>query len=421
MGDSATPLSQAYEPRKQPELNNMNIIDLLSDDEDDELLGGTTAPIFASQPRPTAVPSSTSVSAAQPPASQETALGTCTFTVHSTNTTAASGDAVTLERVAVSHDRNAISVKTAKGAILLGHLLPQQAALLAPILDRMKNILVTGNLTGYTAGRAKPILITLKVDSKRRLSNFELEPILAKVKTHLRHRFVRTNTTRDVKPVVPLQDINPNVTPSPNDTTNRAPLQKLATDLANIAATSTGDAVALDQKPAAVDATIEGYTNLGPDGAQAANAALRESLKSLTAGLFENDNDNTIVETTNITWEGQHEQLDEMFDQQAVARLQGLPNYPMPKQFANLTLFDYQKQGIRWLIHQERNENRVAPWLKEVTLLGSKKWKCSITRSVLSRPPNPVCGGILADDMGLGTFLLVVVPYCSIVPIIFTQ
>jgi SWI/SNF-related matrix-associated actin-dependent regulator of chromatin subfamily A3 len=135
-------------------------------------------------------------------------------------------------------------------------------------------------------------------------------------------------------------------------------------------------------------------------------SAMRESLQSLTQGLLEaTAGDHAQVEMTAVDWANQSQQLDELFDEQAKNRLALLPAYAMPPQFKNLQLYDYQQDGIRWLIHQERNQNAVAPWFKEVSTLAGKKYKCCITGALLPRPPKAVCGGILADDMGESTSL----------------
>ncbi len=49
-------------------------------------------------------------------------------------------------------------------------------------------------------------------------------------------------------------------------------------------------------------------------------------------------------------------ELDLIFEKQAREKLDNVPTYEMPSQFRpGLNLFDHQVEGIRWLVHQERN------------------------------------------------------------------
>jgi SNF2-related domain len=111
------------------------------------------------------------------------------------------------------------------------------------------------------------------------------------------------------------------------------------------------------------------------------------------------------MSTETTDWAAQQEELDKMFDAAVKNQLEGLPQYPMPPEFDSLDLFDYQKAGIRWLIHQERNDDAVPPWFTKRTQLGREFWHCDITKCLQDQAPKPIRGGILADDMGLGKTL----------------
>ena len=61
-----------------------------------------------------------------------------------------------------------------------------------------------------------------------------------------------------------------------------------------------------------------------------------------------------VVQTKQLDWQTQAKELDDMFDKQAAEQLKELPDIDMPSHFADdVSLFDYQSIGIRWLVHQE--------------------------------------------------------------------
>lgn len=250
----------------------------------------------------------------------------------------------------------------------VGHIKKGEAAKLAPLLDQMGNMTVDAIIPTLGTAVSMPVTIHLLTTSTRTLSNFELEPIYKIITSNLRNHF---------HPAKKSPKQLSQVTPSPTEEMNRAPLQALTAGLANIASTS-GE----DQKPKAQEDTSS------PDRAT--------SLKALTAGLTDKAAE-LEVEMNNVDWADAHEQLDEMFDQQTKNRLEQLPDYSMPPQLQNLELFDYQKDGIRWLMHQERNESAISPFIKEIFRNGKKKWLCTITRCEFSTPPKGICGGVLAD------------------------
>jgi hypothetical protein len=275
--------------------------------------------------------------------------------------------------------------------IKVGHIKKGEAAKLAPLLKQMKNITVTAIIPSPGTHGSMPVTVNLVTTSSRPLSNFELEPIYMTITRSLHHHFHRTKKAPNLS----------RVTPSPTEM-NRAPLQALTTGLANIASTSEED-----QKPKAREDT----NTSSPDRAtslQALTAGLagtKPSLQELTAGLADTKSD-LQVEMTTVDWEDAHQQLDEMFDQQTENRLEQLPNYSMPPQLHSLELFDYHKDGIRWLIHQERNESALPPFIKEIFPSGQKRWLCTITRAVFLKPPKPICGGVLADGTWLKVHVL---------------
>jgi uncharacterized protein (DUF2249 family) len=90
--------------------------------------------------------------------------------------------------------------------------------------------------------------------------------------------------------------------------------------------------------------------------------------------------------------------LDIMFEEQARDKLAHVPEIDMPAQLKGPTLFDYQKDGIRWLVHQENSGEAKVPFYSEITYKnGQTAWRCSITRRHQRSPPKRVKGGILAD------------------------
>jgi SWI/SNF-related matrix-associated actin-dependent regulator of chromatin subfamily A3 len=103
------------------------------------------------------------------------------------------------------------------------------------------------------------------------------------------------------------------------------------------------------------------------------------------------------IDISNMDSEQTIEVLDRMFDEIQAEQLANLPSIPMPKHLAKMELYDYQKDGIKWLVNQERKDT--VPFFEKV---GKSTWKCVITEARLNVPPSPIRGSILADDMGLG-------------------
>lgn len=112
-----------------------------------------------------------------------------------------------------------------------------------------------------------------------------------------------------------------------------------------------------------------------------------------------------IVETETIDWKEECAQMDTVFEQQLKEQLNDLPKFVKPKQFKNnLIIYDYQQEGICWLVQKERNPkpNPFARQRKAALMDGSTPHYCRITRTKLQKPYPPSPHKILADDMGLG-------------------
>jgi len=97
-----------------------------------------------------------------------------------------------------------------------------------------------------------------------------------------------------------------------------------------------------------------------------------------------------------LDWNKQQQALDEMFDKQLEDQYKDLPNVNMPSCFKNIELFEYQVQGIKWLLKKETRENP-APFYNTVKEGGKQMHLCEITQSSQSQPPSPIKGSILCD------------------------
>ena len=101
------------------------------------------------------------------------------------------------------------------------------------------------------------------------------------------------------------------------------------------------------------------------------------------------------VVTKRLDWNKQQQALDKMFDKELEAQYKDLPNVNMPSCFKGITLFDYQIQGIKWLLKKEAGAT--APFYKSVKEGGKQMYLCEITQSSQSQPPSPIKGSILCD------------------------
>jgi hypothetical protein len=90
--------------------------------------------------------------------------------------------------------------------------------------------------------------------------------------------------------------------------------------------------------------------------------------------------------------------LNIMFKEQAHEKLAHVLKIDMLAQFKGLMLFDYQKDGIRWLVHQEKSGEAKVPFFSQIEYKnGQRAWHCSITRRHQQSPLKHIKGSILAD------------------------
>ena len=110
-------------------------------------------------------------------------------------------------------------------------------------------------------------------------------------------------------------------------------------------------------------------------------------------------------------WQAVQKELDDIFVQQTKERMRHVPNIDMPKILTrneDLTLYDYQQDGIRWLVHKEVSSPVAIPsfYKQKVARPGltskdmSIQYECTLTKRVYETRPQPIRGSILAD----GTF-----------------
>ena len=115
-----------------------------------------------------------------------------------------------------------------------------------------------------------------------------------------------------------------------------------------------------------------------------------------------NNDHNVNVESETIDWDKEREEMDVLFDKQAVEKLKFLPPFSPPKQFKKTTkLFPHQKQGISWLVQQECNPPANPFVFHKTSIKTGNTIICDrLTRKKLQQHHAPVNGAILAD----GTF-----------------
>ena len=104
---------------------------------------------------------------------------------------------------------------------------------------------------------------------------------------------------------------------------------------------------------------------------------------------------------TKLDWNAQQAALDKMFDNQLKDKYKKLPKIAMPNCLQNITLIDYQIQGIKWLVKRETDASP-APFYKKRKEKGQVMHLCEITQSSQPEPPKPIRGSLLCDEMGLG-------------------
>jgi SNF2-related domain len=153
------------------------------------------------------------------------------------------------------------------------------------------------------------------------------------------------------------------------------------------------------QKLATFDAILADATH--GEVANALGVSLSAYESCLSRYSFSTSDMNEIeagVMMTPVDWEAQQKQLDEMFDQLHKDQMVDVPEYELSPLLNRIEFFDYQVDGIRWLMHQERHETML-PFFKRMPDRG---WFCEITQCIMAKKPDAIAGRILADDMGLG-------------------
>jgi len=99
------------------------------------------------------------------------------------------------------------------------------------------------------------------------------------------------------------------------------------------------------------------------------------------------------VTTKKLDWASQQKALDNMFDNTLKEQYKNLPNVEMSSCLTNITLLDYQIQGIKWLLKKE-TEATAAPFYKKVKENKQNMYLCEITQSSQVEPPKPIRGSV---------------------------
>jgi hypothetical protein len=99
-------------------------------------------------------------------------------------------------------------------------------------------------------------------------------------------------------------------------------------------------------------------------------------------------------------WEAMQQELDDLFVKQSKERMCGVPLIDMPNilEQNGVSLFDHQKDGIRWLVHKEVTNQDVPPFYKKKKFGSKVHWRCTITSLILKEDPEPLKHSILADE-----------------------
>ena len=109
-------------------------------------------------------------------------------------------------------------------------------------------------------------------------------------------------------------------------------------------------------------------------------------------------------------WKETQRELDTLFDKQNETKYDGIPAFVRPTGLKEeISLYQYQQDGIRWLLHQE-TADRIPPFWKE-RMLGHARnrhwWRCSLTGKMQKETPKSPMGSILA-----GTCLFLLLDIC---------
>jgi hypothetical protein len=103
-------------------------------------------------------------------------------------------------------------------------------------------------------------------------------------------------------------------------------------------------------------------------------------------------------------WKTNQRELDTLFDKQNETKYDGIPAFVYPKGLKNeISLYQYQHDGIRWLLHQQ-TADRIPPFWTERMLDHARNkpwWYCTLTRKMQTDTPKSSMGSILA-----GTFVV---------------
>lgn len=92
----------------------------------------------------------------------------------------------------------------------------------------------------------------------------------------------------------------------------------------------------------------------------------------------------------------QQKELNKIFVDSMQEQMKNVPQIEMPV-LLKVKLYDYQKDGVRWLVHRENDTESVPPFWKQRKYGSQLKWYCSIVNQAQDMKPAPVRGSILAD------------------------
>jgi len=123
------------------------------------------------------------------------------------------------------------------------------------------------------------------------------------------------------------------------------------------------------------------------------NFSLTQQYRPTTAARGKAKTATPKVVTKKLDWASQQKALDNMFDNTLKEQYKNLPNVEMSSCLTNITLLDYQIQGIKWLLKKE-TEATAAPFYKKVKENKQNMYLCEITQSSQVEPPKPIRGSV---------------------------